>query len=128
MPRRSRGRIVVGTYVKVDVSNWTDLLSDMGICGPNGDPLNSVWMYGHVKCVKPNHFEVRLSAAEQQYDCVKSKVEAVNDGDECPDLYVVMNDNKTVKKVQGLQLPPGFFLLIILNLLNMRKRYMRKLF
>ena len=63
MSRRSRGRIVTDTYVKVDVSNWTDLLTDMDIVGPDGDPL------------KPIHFEVSLPAAEQQYDCVKSKVE-----------------------------------------------------
>ena len=110
MQRRSRGRIVVDTYVKVDMSNWTDLLTDMGIVGPNGDPLKMVWMYGHVKCVKPNHFEVRLPAAEQQYDCIKSKVEEVKDGDgECLDFYVVMDDKKTIKKLQGLRLTPGFF-------------------
>ena len=64
-------RIVVGTYVKVNVSDWTDLLADMGITGPDNNTLNPVWMYGHVKRVKANHFEVALPAAEEQYNCIR---------------------------------------------------------
>ena len=78
MTRCSRDRIVVDTYVKVNVSDWTDLL-------------------------------VYSPAVEEQYNCIKTKVEKVNDGDDCPPVYVVMDDKKTIKKVQGLQLPPDFF-------------------
>jgi len=107
MSRRARDRVVVGSYVKVNVSNWTDLILDMGIIGPDKNPLSPVWMYGRVKSVKPNHFEVALPASEQQYDCVKTKVEKVKEGDGPPPFYVVM-DEKTIKQVQGLQIPPDY--------------------
>ena len=108
MSRRGRGRIVVGTYVKVNVSDWTDLIVDMGLLGPDKQPLKRVWMYGFVKSIKPNHFEVDILAAEETYDCVKDKCEFVLDVNCCPPMFVVMDDKKTIKKVQGLQLELGF--------------------
>ena len=103
MASRSRVRLGIGSRAKVCMDNNSDILEDMGICGPDGVPLKNTWMHGTVVAKSANYFTIKLPAAEETMDFPKEKVIATNKDEDPPPAYVLFPTK--VKKVFGLQLP-----------------------
>ena len=104
--RRRAERIRAGTCVKVCVDHQTDLLIDMGLIGKDDSPISDVWMYGNVRTVTKNHYDVDLPAAETDIFFIKEKVLRVDSGYECPAMYVLFG--ASIKHVKGIQLTGEF--------------------
>ena len=102
--RRRGARIRVGARVKVCMDNHTDILTDMGICGPDDSLLSDIWMYGTVTETSFNNYKVKLPAARtEDEECVLSFPKAkvlVPAGPDPPDTYVVFGDE--IKTLSGL--------------------------
>ena len=100
---RARVRIDIGSRVKVCVNKQTELLLDMGLTAPDGNPLQDIWMFGTVESKAANYYTLNLPAAEESVIFPKEQVIALtNNEPDPPDVYVLFPTE--VKTVPGLLL------------------------